>query len=105
MAKRVVASDTAVAPVHDKAPVVRNLSALREAENECRRCPLYKNTTQSVPGEGPSRARVMQIGEQPGIKDDLAGKRCVGPAGRLLDQAPVDAGNRSNQTFGTKCVN
>ena len=48
MAKRMVASDTAVVPVDDDAPVVRSLSALRTAENECCRCPLYKNATQAV---------------------------------------------------------
>src|SRR5438067_11053235 len=66
MAKRLVASDTAVAPVDDDAPVVRSLSALRTAENECRRCPLYKNATQAVPGEGPNHAKVMLVGEQVG---------------------------------------
>src|SRR5215211_7263474 len=92
MAKRVVASDTAVAPVDDKAPVVRSLSALRRAENECRRCPLYANATQAVPGEGPNQAKVMLVGEQPGDKEDLAGQPFVGPAGRVLDQCLEDAG-------------
>src|SRR2546423_2369234 len=104
MAKRVVASDTAVAPVDDKAPVVRSLPGLREAENECRRCPLYKNATQAVPGEGPSHAKVMLVGEQPGDKEDLAGKPFVGPAGRLLDQALADAGIPRNETFVTNAV-
>ena len=104
MAKRVVARDTAVAPVDDKAPVVRSLSALREAENECRRCPLYKNATQAVPGEGPGHARVMLVGEQPGDKEDLAGKPFVGPAGRVLDQALADAGIPRNETFVTNAV-
>ena len=104
MAKRVVASDTAVAPVDDKAPVVRSLSALRAAENECRRCPLYKNATQAVPGEGPSRARVMLVGEQPGDKEDLAGKPFVGPAGRMLDSALAEAGIPRDETFVTNAV-
>ena len=104
MAKRMAASDTAVAPVDDDAPVVRSLSALRTAENECRRCPLYKNATQAVPGEGPSHAKVMLVGEQPGDKEDLAGKPFVGPAGRLLDQALVDAGIPRNETFVTNAV-
>src|SRR5213080_2988792 len=104
MAKRLVASDTAVAPVDDEAPVVRSLTALRAAENECRRCPLYKNATQAVPGEGPSHAKVMLVGEQPGDKEDLAGKPFVGPAGRLLDQALTDAGIPRNETFVTNAV-
>jgi uracil-DNA glycosylase len=104
MPKRVVASDTAVAPVDDRAPVLRSLSALRAAENECRRCPLYRNATQAVPGEGPSRAKVMLVGEQPGDKEDLAGKPFVGPAGRVLDHALADAGIPRNETFVTNAV-
>src|SRR5437764_9780259 len=104
MAKRMAASDTAVAPVDNDAPVVRSLSALRAAEDECRRCPLYKNATQAVPGEGPSHAKVMLVGEQPGDKEDLAGKPFVGPAGRLLDQALADAGIPRNETFVTNAV-
>jgi DNA polymerase len=104
MPKRLVASDTAVAPVDDQAPVVRSLPALRKAENECRRCPLYKNATQAVPGEGQSHAKVMLVGEQPGDKEDLAGKPFVGPAGRMLDKALADAGIPRNETFVTNAV-
>jgi DNA polymerase len=85
-------------------PVLRSLSALARAENECRRCPLYRHATQAAPGEGPSGARVMLVGEQPGDKEDLAGKPFVGPAGRLLDQALADAGIPRKQTFVTNAV-
>ena len=88
----------------DEAPVVRTLKALRAAENACRRCPLYRNATQAVPGEGPSHARVMLVGEQPGDKEDLAGKPFVGPAGRLLDRALADAGVPRGETFVTTAV-
>src|SRR5690242_18299241 len=57
----------------DDAVVARTLSALRTAENECRRCTLYKNATQAVPGEGPRRASMMLVGEQPGDKEDITG--------------------------------
>src|SRR5437763_4727170 len=103
-AKRVVVSDTAVAPVDDEAPVVRSLSGLRKAEYECHRCPLYRNATQAVPGEGPGHAKVMLVGEQPGDKEDLAGKPFVGPAGRLLDQALADAGIPRSETYVTNAV-
>ena len=89
--------------VHD-APLVRTLKGLREAENACRRCPLYRDATQAVPGEGPSRARVMLVGEQPGDKEDLAGKPFVGPAGKLLDRALADAGIPRDETFVTNAV-
>jgi DNA polymerase len=86
------------------APMVRSPVALREAENECRRCPLYKNATQAVPGEGPSHAKVMLVGEQPGDKEDLAGKPFVGPAGRVLDSALADAGIPRDEAFVTNAV-
>jgi len=90
-----------------KADMQESIKSLRElavAEQECTRCPLYRDTTQAVPGEGPSRAAVMLVGEQPGDKEDLAGKPFVGPAGRLLDQALQDAGIAREQTFVTNAV-
>ena len=86
------------------APVVTTLSALAAAENACRRCPLYEHATQAAPGEGPSHAKIMLIGEQPGDKEDLAGKPFVGPAGRMLDQALADAGIPRRETFVTNAV-
>jgi uracil-DNA glycosylase len=62
-------------------PVVTSLTALRKAEDACRRCPLYADATQAVPGEGSRDAEVMLVGEQPGDKEDLAGKPFVGPPG------------------------
>jgi uracil-DNA glycosylase family protein len=81
-----------------------SLKALAKAEAECRRCPLYQDATQVVPGEGPSHAKVMLVGEQPGDKEDLAGKPFVGPAGRILDQALADAGIPRSETFVTNAV-
>jgi DNA polymerase len=88
----------------DQAPDIRSLKALREAEAGCTRCPLYKNATQVVPGEGPAHARIMMVGEQPGDKEDLAGKPFVGPAGRVLDQAIVEAGIDRKAVFVTNAV-
>src|SRR5688572_5890315 len=93
-----------MAQVPDEAPVVRTLEELREAENACRRCPLYRDATQAVPGEGPRHAPVMLVGEQPGHKEDLAGKAFVGPAGKLFDRALADAGISRNATFVTNAV-
>src|SRR5689334_10841218 len=92
------------AVISDEAPVVRSLSALRAAENECRRCPLYQNATQAVPGEGPREARIMFVGEQPGDKEDLAGKPFVGPAGQMFDRALKDAGVTREKTYVTNAV-
>jgi len=88
----------------DPEPTVTSLRQLTLAEQGCTRCPLYKNATQAVPGEGPSRARFMLVGEQPGDKEDLAGKPFVGPAGRVLDEALRDAGIAREETFVTNAV-
>jgi uracil-DNA glycosylase len=82
----------------------RSLTALAQAEAQCTRCPLYKNATQVVPGEGSSRSRLMMVGEQPGDKEDLEGKPFVGPAGRMLDRAIVEAGLDRRKVFVTNAV-
>ncbi|MEI2418061.1 UdgX family uracil-DNA binding protein [Orrella sp. JC864] len=71
---------------------------------QCRRCALWRNATQGVPGEGPRRAPIMMVGEQPGDKEDLAGKPFVGPAGALLDRALDDAGVDRHDVFVTNAV-
>jgi DNA polymerase len=83
---------------------IKTLTALRAAEAECRRCPLYKDTTQVVPGAGRAHAKLMLVGEQPGDKEDLAGKPFVGPAGRILDEALAEAGIPRADTFVTNAV-
>jgi DNA polymerase len=82
----------------------RSLKALREAENACRRCDLYKHATQAVPGEGPAHAPLMLIGEQPGNDEDLDGHPFVGPAGRVLDKALQEAGIDRKEVFVTNAV-
>jgi DNA polymerase len=85
-------------------PVVRTLAALRRGEAACTRCPLYKNATQAVPGEGPAKAPVMLVGEQPGNDEDLAGHPFIGPAGRMLDRAMEQAGLDRKRIFVTNAV-
>jgi hypothetical protein len=62
-----------------------SLKTLREEARHCRACHLWKNATQTVFGEGPQNAQMMLVGEQPGDKEDLAGKPFVGPAGLMLE--------------------
>ena len=81
--------------------------ALREIAGEakgCTRCPLYRNSTQTVFGEGPADAHLMIVGEQPGDQEDLAGRPFVGPAGQLFDAALVDAGIDRSATYVTNAV-
>jgi len=83
---------------------IKSLRQLAQAERSCTRCPLYRDATQAVPGEGPSGAPFMLVGEEPGDREDIAGKPFVGPAGRVLDQALQDAGIARQQTFVTNAV-
>ena len=83
---------------------IPSLGKLAQAEANCRRCPLYRDATQAVPGGGSKHATLMLVGEQPGDKEDLAGKPFVGPAGRILDQALADAGIDRKATFVTNAV-
>ncbi len=83
---------------------IKSLKALRGAEQSCTRCPLYKNATQAVPGEGRSRASIMLVGEQPGDQEDRQGKPFVGPAGRVLAEALDDAGIAPGDCFITNAV-
>jgi DNA polymerase len=85
-------------------PVIRSQKALRAAEAACTRCPLYKHATQVVPGEGPARARVMMVGEEPGDQEDKQGKPFVGPAGGMLNKALADAGLAREDVFLTNAV-
>jgi uracil-DNA glycosylase family protein len=85
-------------------PVITSLKALRAAEAECRRCDLYKHATQVVPGEGPARARIMMVGEQPGDQEDRQGRPFVGPAGRILAQGLEEAGIAREEVFVTNAV-
>ncbi|MES2920545.1 MAG: UdgX family uracil-DNA binding protein [Verrucomicrobiota bacterium] len=81
-----------------------SLTELRELSATCRACPLWKNATGSVFGEGPANARIMVVGEQPGDREDVAGKPFVGPAGKLLDEALVEAGLDRSAMYLTNAV-
>ena len=85
-------------------PERTTLPALREAVQGCRGCDLYRDTTQAVFGKGPDRARVVMVGEQPGDKEDLAGRPFVGPAGSLLDDAIEGAGLSRDDIYITNVV-
>ena len=80
------------------------LDELRQAAAGCRACDLWKNATQTVFGEGPSPARMMLVGEQPGDKEDVEGKPFVGPAGHLLDKALEEAGIERGRVYLTNAV-
>ena len=85
-------------------PATRSLEKLLHAAQNCQGCQLYRSATQAVLGEGPAAAKVVLVGEQPGDREDLAGRPFVGPAGALLDRALADAGIDRSEVYVTNAV-
>ena len=83
---------------------IESLEALRREAESCVACPLWMNATQTVFGEGPPEAKIMLVGEQPGDREDLAGRPFVGPAGLLLDRALAEAGIDRAVVYVTNAV-
>ncbi len=87
-----------------RADPAHRLHDVAEEAARCTRCPLYRDATQVVLGEGPANAAIMLVGEQPGDKEDIAGKPFVGPAGHVLDQALAQAGLDRATCYVTNAV-
>lgn len=85
-------------------PAKTTLPELRTIAAGCRACDLWKKGTQTVFGEGPTSARVMLVGEQPGDREDIEGRPFVGPAGRILEEALVKAGMSRDDVYVTNVV-
>jgi DNA polymerase len=98
---RQLSLDETAAPLVPERP---SLPKLRAAAAGCTACPLHETGTQTVFGEGTSKAEVVFVGEQPGDQEDLQGKPFVGPAGKLLDKALEDAGIDRSQVYVTNVV-
>jgi uracil-DNA glycosylase family protein len=80
------------------------LDSLRREAASCRACPLWKNATQTVFGEGPPDAEIMLVGEQPGDREDIQSRPFVEPAGLLLDRALAEAGVDRGRVYLTNAV-
>jgi uracil-DNA glycosylase family protein len=81
-----------------------DIARLAREAADCRACDLWRDATQTVFGEGPQDARLMLVGEQPGDREDLAGRPFVGPAGRVLDEALTAAGIDRERVYVTNAV-
>ena len=92
------------ATMPEAADAPETLDEARQAAMQCRRCGLCEAATQTVWGEGDSRASIMIVGEQAGDQEDLAGRPFIGPAGQLLRAAMHDAGLNPEQTWLTNAV-
>ena len=88
----------------DYIPARPTLPTLRAAAKKCRGCHLYKRATQTVFGEGPRRATLLVVGEQPGDAEDRAGHPFVGPSGTLLDRAFDAVGIDRDDVYVTNAV-
>jgi uracil-DNA glycosylase len=93
-----------MASAADFLPERTSLRAMREAVQQCRGCELYRDATQAVFGEGPAAARIVLVGEQPGDKEDRAGRPFIGPAGGILDRAIEEAGLSRDDVYITNIV-
>jgi len=87
-----------------KLPQDESLAALHLQAQQCRNCPLWRNATQTVWGEGPQTARIVFVGEQPGDQEDISGRPFVGPAGKLFDAALEEARIERRLTYVTNAV-
>src|SRR5256885_9446251 len=96
--------DTKLVTAADFLPARLTLPALRESAAGCKGCHLWQVGTQTVFGEGASRAAAMFVGEQPGDQEDKAGRPFVGPAGRLFDEALEAAGIDRSTAYVTNAV-
>lgn len=85
-------------------PDSSSLATIRKAAKHCTACHLYKKATQTVFGEGPTKARIVLVGEQPGDYEDVAGKPFVGPAGKIMDRALEEAGIDREKVYVTNAV-
>jgi probable DNA metabolism protein len=81
-----------------------SIAELKRQAKTCRRCPLWRDATQTVFGEGPENAEVVFVGEQPGDQEDLAGKPFVGPAGKVFDAILDEADVDRQKTYVTNAV-
>ncbi|MTD53508.1 UdgX family uracil-DNA binding protein [Amycolatopsis sp. RM579] len=97
-------TSTGRADASEFVPDSTDLDRLGEASRGCRGCDLYRDATQTVFGAGPKRAKIVMLGEQPGDREDIDGEPFVGPAGRLLDHALVEAGIDRGQVYVTNAV-
>ena len=91
-------------PVPELLPDIPSLTSVRDVARGCKACDLYRRGTQTVFGEGPVKADIMMVGEQPGDAEDIAGHPFVGPAGRLLDRALEQAGIDRSRVYVTNVV-
>ena len=80
------------------------LDKINEQIRKCRKCRLWKDAKNAVPGEGPPNAMVMLVGQNPGAEEDKTGKPFVGRAGKFLNKVLAENGFNREELFITNLV-
>ena len=83
---------------------LKTLDDLNKGVKSCKRCPLHCSATQAVCGEGPEKASLMIVGEQPGDREDLLGRPFVGPAGQIFEKTIEKVGMQRDEVYITNAV-
>ena len=81
-----------------------SVDALAQTIRACTLCRLHVGRIHAVPGEGPSDAQILFIGEAPGRQEDAQGRPFVGAAGAILEKALAKAGLSRSTVFITNAV-
>ena len=80
------------------------LDKINKQIQKCRKCRLWKDAKNAVPGEGPPNAKVMLVGQNPGAEEDKTGKPFVGRAGKFLNKVLAENGFNREELFITNLV-
>lgn len=80
------------------------LDTLAQQISVCTKCELYEGRTHAVPGEGPTHAEIMLIGEAPGATEDKQGRPFVGASGKFLNELLAQAGVTRGDVWITNVV-
>jgi uracil-DNA glycosylase len=70
----------------------------------CRKCRLWQGAKHGVPGEGPVNAKIMVVGQNPGMEEDETGRPFVGKAGKYLTKALSEKGLKREEIYITNIV-
>lgn len=84
-----------------------DLEKLNKQIKRCKKCELWKFRNNAVPGEGPVEAKIIILGQAPGVQEDKTGRPFIGPAGKLLNSLLNMAGLKREEVFITsplKCL-
>lgn len=83
---------------------MNKLEKLNQKIRKCKKCLLWKSRKNTVPGEGPVNAKIIIVGQAPGVEEDKTGRPFVGRAGKFLNQLLKIAGVKRKKVFITSPI-